>query len=38
LNTKEKVMDQDVNVYNLLTETDYKFPTHLPDGHYSVKK
>lgn len=35
LNTKEKVETQDVAVYQLLTNPDYKFPTVLPDGTYN---
>lgn len=34
LNTKEKVEQQDTAVYELLTNSDYKFPTVLPDGTY----
>lgn len=34
LNTKSKVQNTDIRVYNLLTDTTYKFPTVLPDGTY----
>jgi hypothetical protein len=34
LNTKEKVMETDPDIYNLLTDPQYKFPTILPDGNY----
>lgn len=34
LNTKEKLMQQDPAVYQLLTDPKYKFPTVLPDGTY----
>ena len=34
LNTKEKVMETDPDMYNLLTDPQYKFPTILPDGNY----
>lgn len=34
LNTKEKVKATDVAVFGLLTNTQYKFPTVLPDGTY----
>lgn len=34
LNTKEKVEQQDVAVYQLLTDPQYKFPIILPDGTY----
>ena len=34
LNTKEKIMEGDPDIYNLLTEPEYKFPTILPDGNY----
>lgn len=34
LNTKAKVQARDVAVYNLLTNSQYKFPTKLPDGTY----
>ena len=32
LNTNEK----DMNVYNLLTNSEYKFPTNLPNGKYRI--
>lgn len=35
-NTKEKVMNKDPEVYKLLTDSKYKFPTKLPDGNYKV--
>jgi len=38
LNTKEKVMNQDKVVYELLTNSEYKLPATLPNGHYSVAK
>ncbi|CAL2088015.1 hypothetical protein [Tenacibaculum sp. 190524A05c] len=34
LNTKEKVEDKDKDIYTLLTNNTYKFPTVLPDGTY----
>ncbi|MCH4886544.1 hypothetical protein EZV73_03140 [Acidaminobacter sp. JC074] len=34
LNTKEKVMASDPGIYKLLTDTEYKLPTKLPDGKY----
>jgi hypothetical protein len=34
LNTKELVMTRDPNVYALLTDPKYKFPTKAPDGNY----
>ena len=34
LNTKEKVEQTDVGIYQLLTDPVYKFPTVLPDGTY----
>ncbi len=34
LNTTEKVQTEDVAVYQLLTNPQYKFPTILPDGTY----
>lgn len=34
LNTLEKVQEQDVAVYELLTDPQYGFPTVLPDGTY----
>jgi len=34
LNTKEKLMQQDPAIYQLLTDPKYKFPTVLPDGTY----
>ena len=34
LNTKEKVMETDPDIYNLLTDPQYKLPTILPDGNY----
>ena len=34
LNTKEKVMETDPDIYNLLTDSQYKLPTILPDGNY----
>ena len=34
LNTKEKVKNNDISVYSLLTNNEYKFPTQLPDGKY----
>jgi hypothetical protein len=27
-------MEGDPDIYNLLTEPEYKFPTILPDGNY----
>ncbi len=37
LNTKQKVMEIDPGMYNLLTDSQYKLPTILPDGNYSPK-
>jgi len=34
LNTKEKVMETDPDIYNLLTDLQYKLPTIIPDGNY----
>lgn len=34
LNTKAKVQTTDATIYGLLTDTQYKFPTVLPDGTY----
>lgn len=34
LNTKEKVQNGDVTVFNLLNNSEYKLPTVLPDGTY----
>jgi len=34
LNTKEKVQEKDIAIYQLLTNPEYKFPTILPDGTY----
>jgi len=34
LNTKEKVMETDPDIYNLLTDPQYKLPIILPDGNY----
>jgi hypothetical protein len=34
LNTREKVMNTDKAVYQLLTDPQYKMPTVLPDGKY----
>ena len=34
LNTEEKVMETDPDIYNLLTDPQYKLPTILPDGNY----
>jgi len=36
LNTKEKVMETDPDIYNLLTDPQYKLPTILPDGNYQA--
>jgi len=35
LNTAELVETYDPTLYNLLTDVQYKFPTHLPDGNYT---
>ena len=35
LNTAELVETYDPTLYNLLTDVQYKFPTHLPDGTYT---
>ena len=35
LNTAELVETNDPTLYNLLTDDQYKFPTHLPDGSYA---
>ena len=34
LNTKEKVKNTDSQAYRLLTDSEFKFPTYLPDGKY----
>jgi len=34
LNTKEKVQQTDTAIYQLLTDSQYLFPTSLPDGKY----
>ena len=34
LNTKEKVKNNDAHAYRLLTNSEFKFPTYLPDGKY----
>ncbi|MCG8330338.1 MAG: hypothetical protein MI974_21750 [Chitinophagales bacterium] len=34
LNTKDKVQQTDVAIYQLLNDSQYKFPTVLPDGTY----
>ena len=34
LNTNAKVQQTDTQVYQLLTDTRYAFPTVLPDGQY----
>ena len=34
LNTRAKVEQTDVNIFELLTNSEYKFPTILPDGTY----
>ena len=36
LNTKEMVKNTDSDVYNLLTDSQYKLPFKLPDGKYRV--
>ena len=36
LNTNDKVKNKDMNVYNLLTNSKYKFPTKLPNGKYRI--
>ena len=38
LNTTEKVKNQDPELYKLLTDPTYKFPTKLPDGAYKGNK
>ena len=37
LNTRERVQQKDTLVYDLLTDTQYKLPTKLPDGEYSYQ-
>ena len=37
LNTAELVRTGDPTLYNLLTDEQYKFPTHLPDGTYAFE-
>ena len=37
LNTRELVQQKDTLVYDLLTDTQYKLPTKLPDGDYSYQ-
>ena len=34
LNTSDKVQQQDIAIYQLLTDSQYAFPTVLPDGTY----
>jgi len=34
LNTPEKVRSGDPDIYTLLSDPEYKFPTRLPDGRY----
>ena len=36
LNTNEKVKNNDIYVYNLLTKSEYKLPTKLPNGKYRI--
>ena len=36
LNTNEKVKNNDIYVYNLLTKSEYKFPNKLPNGKYRI--
>ena len=36
LNTKEKVKNNDIDVYNLLIKSEYKLPTKLPNGKYRI--
>ena len=36
-NTRELVQQKDTLVYDLLTDTQYKLPTKLPDGDYSYQ-
>jgi hypothetical protein len=38
LNTPEKVRDQDPNLYKLLIDPQYLFPTHIPDGDYKINE
>ena len=35
LNTKQKVKDIDPDIFNLLTDPQYRLPTVLPDGNYN---
>jgi len=37
LNTKDKVKEKDSIIYNLLMDDQYKLPSTLPDGVYSIK-
>ncbi len=37
LNTPEKVIEKDMTVYKLLTDSKYKFPSKLPDGNYAYE-
>jgi len=37
LNTPEKLRQGDPAIYELLTDPEYHFPTHLPDGNYQAK-
>ena len=36
LNTKDKVENTDIAIYELLTNQEYKFPTNLPNGKYRI--
>ena len=36
-NTAELVQTGDPALYSLLTDDQYKFPTHLPDGTYAFE-
>lgn len=37
LNTRDKVQQQDVAAYTLLTDSQYALPSELPDGKYAAK-
>jgi hypothetical protein len=36
LNTRDRVQEEDKTVYSLLTNTQYKFPSNLPNGRYRI--
>ena len=38
LHTRESVESTDSEIFSLLTDPQYKFPTRLPDGSYGVEE